>query len=397
MLNLPKITNRKFAKRGDSIWGAWFFFNNYFKPTLTDKSKNKAGVRDANFDKSDLRLDVFFVQHDMENMYMWVFKERPENALGKMQLRSFMNGHSRLGEPQFPFSADKGFVRSHRMQRKQYRGLSNPQCIHGIEIVRSPNLALIPESDLKKWVELTGRELNFPIPPEASDFCSWRNLNSADFELERPKLLNGSGLNLLSQANHSIGNGLDHSSLCNKRRIDEECFLPLNSTSERAQDVEMNNPIEPLWANEFNGVMRHASGPVTASKTIYEDEGGYLILVSLPFVDRQRVKVSWRNTLTHGIVKILCVSTARMSNIKRHGRTFKLMDPFPEHCPMGEFTREIPLATRIPEDAKLEAYYDESGAVLEIMVPKHSSGPEEHEVRVCMRPSQLGGSDLMLT
>ncbi|KAL7613086.1 hypothetical protein Lser_V15G08734 [Lactuca serriola] len=31
----------------------------------------------------------------MENMYMWTFKERPENALGKMQLRSYMNGHSR--------------------------------------------------------------------------------------------------------------------------------------------------------------------------------------------------------------------------------------------------------------------------------------------------------------
>ncbi|XP_073008523.1 uncharacterized protein [Typha latifolia] len=419
MLNLPKVGNRKCAKRGDSIWGAWFFFNFYFKPAISEKSKNKV-IRDANgvsgFDKSDLRLDVFLVQHDMENMYMWVFKERPENALGKMQLRSYMNGHSRLGEPQFPFSVDKGFVRSHRMQRKHYRGLSNPQCVHGIEVLRSPNLSIVTELDRKKWMELTGREVNFSIPPEASDFGSWRNLPNTEFELERlapplknnsqpnsRKLLNGSGLNLSSPSNHSGNDGMDLSSVCTKRRkdlfphgMDEECFLPLNSCSERTQDVEMH-PVEPSWLNEFSGVMRQASGPVTAAKSIYEDAEGYLILVSLPFADQQRVKVSWRNNLTHGIVKILCVSTARMPFIKRHDRTFKLTDPSPEHCPPGEFIREIPLATRIPEDAKLEAYYDETSAVLEIMVPKHRSGPEEHEVRVCMRPPHLGSNDLMLT
>ncbi|KAK7854976.1 hypothetical protein CFP56_030190 [Quercus suber] len=118
-------------------WGLSF----YFKPVLNEKSKSKI-IRDNNgvsgYDKSDLQLDAFLVQHDMENMYMWVFKERPENALGKMQLRSYMNGHSRQGERPFPFSVDRGFVRSHRMQRKHYRGLSNPQCVHGIEVVRSP-------------------------------------------------------------------------------------------------------------------------------------------------------------------------------------------------------------------------------------------------------------------
>ncbi|CAD6239636.1 unnamed protein product [Miscanthus lutarioriparius] len=181
---------RKCAKRGDSIWGAWFFFNHYFKPALVEKPKGKV-TRDlsgsiSGFDKSDLRLDIFLVQHDMENMYMWVFKERPDNALGKMQLRSFMNGHSKHGEPSFPFSADKGFARSHRMQRKHYRGLSNPQCLHGIEIVGSPNLSAVSEADLKRWAELTGRELNFSIPSEASDFESWRNLPSTDFELDRP-------------------------------------------------------------------------------------------------------------------------------------------------------------------------------------------------------------------
>ncbi|KAF2306155.1 hypothetical protein GH714_013624 [Hevea brasiliensis] len=166
----------------------------------------------SGFDKSDLKLDVFMVQHDMENMYMWIFKERPENALGKMQLRSYMNGHSRQGERPFPFSVDKGFVRSHRMQRKHYRGLSNPQCVHGIEVVPSPNLMGFDEDDKKRWMELTGRDLNFTILPEASDFSSWRNLPNTDFELERPpppiksasnshsnKLLNGSGLNLSTQ------------------------------------------------------------------------------------------------------------------------------------------------------------------------------------------------------
>lgn len=429
-LTLPKLTGngntavgvgaRKCAKRGDSIWGAWFFFNRYFKPALVEKPKGKV-TRDSSgsvsgFEKSDLRLDVFLVQHDMENMYMWVFKERPDNALGKMQLRSFMNGHSKHGEPSFPFSADKGFARSHRMQRKHYRGLSNPQCLHGIEIVSSPNLSAVPEAEMKRWAELTGRELNFSIPPEASDFESWRNLPSTDFELDRPlppsskithgshshkKALNGSGLNLSTPP--SSDDGMDLSPKCAKRRkdffahgADEDCVMANNSCSDREQEIEVHTG-EPSWMHEFTGVAKHASGPVTAAKTIYEDDEGYLIMVSMLFSDPHSVKVSWRNTLTHGIVKISCVSTARMPFVKRHDRTFKLTDPFPEHCPPGEFVREIPLATRIPEDAKLEAYYDETGTGLEIMVPKHRVGPEEHEVQVCMRPPHLGENDLLLS
>jgi len=140
---------RKCVKRNDSIWGAWFFFTHYFKPVMSaDKGVKTKAATAAGNGGNNATMDAFLVQHDMENMYMWVFKERPENALGKMQLRSFMNGHSRLGEPQFPFSAEKGFVRSHRMQRKHYRGLSNPQCLHGIEIVQTPNLVGVPEADL---------------------------------------------------------------------------------------------------------------------------------------------------------------------------------------------------------------------------------------------------------
>ncbi|PHT54357.1 hypothetical protein CQW23_08819 [Capsicum baccatum] len=407
--NISVVTKvgKKCAKRLDSIWGAWFFFTFYFKPALNEKSKGKI-IREGNgvsrYDKSDLKQDVFLVQHDMENMYMWVFKDRPENALGKMQLRSYMNGHSRQGESPFPFTADKGFVRSHKMQRKHYRGLSNPQCLHGIEVVRSPNLTGLDKEEQKKWMELTGRDMNFTIPAEASDFESWRCLPNTDFELERPpalknnsiprpeRLLNGSGLNLSTRpANHVNGEGLNILSVCNKRKRngfprgnnDDGCF-PNTQHPERLPDT---HPISPPWLRDFSGAMQTASGPVTAAKTIYEDDAGFMILVSMPFVDLKSVKVTWRNTISHGIVKISCISTGCNPIIKRHNRTFKLSDPSPEQCPSGEFVREIPLRTRIPEDAKLEAYGDETGTMLEIHVPKQRVGPEEHEVLVCLRPS----------
>ncbi|KAL6534270.1 sequence orphan Slt1 [Orobanche hederae] len=415
---VPKV-GKKYVKRVDSIWGAWFFFSFYFKPVLSDKSKTKIvreGNRVSGFDKSDLQLDIFMVQHDMENMYMWAFKEKPENALGKMQLRSYMNGHSRQGERPFPFSADKGFVRSHRMQRKHYRGLSNPQCVHGVEVVPSPSLMNLDEDDRKRWMELTGRELNFIIPSEASDYGSWRNLGNAEFELERPlvaqvksnnnnnnnnpnfqskELLNGTVLNL------SNGDAAtDYLPVGNKRKKDIindiDFYLTVNG-HDRVPDLEIF-PNRPNWLHGFSGVLRNVYGPVTAAKMIYEDEQGYLILISLPFVDLTRVKVSWRNTPTHGIIKVYCTSTSRMPFIKRGNRTFKLTDPCSEHCPPGEFVREIPLPTRIPEDAKIEAYYDGRGTVLEILVPKLRDGVEEHEVRVCLRPPpHHGGNDLMLS
>ncbi|XP_047316472.1 uncharacterized protein LOC124920106 [Impatiens glandulifera] len=376
----PKA-GKKCAKRFDSIWGAWFFFTFYFRPVLNEKSKTKV-IRDSNgvsgFEKSDLQLDIFMVQHDMENMYMWVFKERPENALGKMQLRSYMNGHSRQGERPFPFSVERGFVRSHRMQRKHYRGLSNPQCVHGIEIVQSPNLVCLGDDDRKRWAELTGRDLNFSIPSEAIDFSLWRNLPIPEFELERPI------------ANTDSKKTMDLSPVSKRRKDFDECFLsvippPIDQTE------------KPNWLSDFSGVMRNVYGPVTAAKTIYEDESSYLIMISLPLVDLQRVKVSWRNTITNGIIKVSCSSMSRLPYVKRRDRTFKLADTSSEHCPPGEFVREISLSTRIPEDANIEAYYDGPGTVLEIMVPKLRVGPEEHEVRVCRRPHHGNDGDLMLT
>lgn len=402
----PKVFSRKCTNRADSIWGGWFFFNFYFKPLRS----TARGFSEA--DKSDLRIDAFLVQHDMENIYMWVFKERPENALGKMQLRSYMNGHSRLGESQFPFSVEKGFVRSHRMQRKHYKGLSNPQCIHGIEFTSLPDLAGVSEDDRRKWMELTGRDVEIPIPPEASDFGAWRNGHGNEFELDRPlpilkghangssrRLLNGSALNLLNHEDDVV----DVYPHCNKRgkgspphAMEEDCCFPVNSYPGGAHDMEIHSA-DASWVNDFSGVMTRACGPVTAAKTIYEDDMGYLVMVSLPFSDPHRLKVCWRNEITHGIVKIFCVSTGRMDCIKRHDRTFRLTDTSPEHCPPGEFVREISLATRIHEDAKIEAYYDETGTVLEIMVPKHGSEAEEHEVHVSMCPPHLGTNDLMLS
>ncbi|KAL4273386.1 hypothetical protein GQ457_13G013300 [Hibiscus cannabinus] len=208
--------------------------------------------------------------------------------------------------------------------------------------------------------------------------------------------LSYSGLNLSAQAtSHMYGDGMDLLLVSSKRRKDDDCYLLVIPLSDRIPDMEIH-PSEPHWLNDFSGVMKNVYGPVTAAKAIYEDEASYLIIISLPFVDLERVKVSWRNTLTHGVIKLSCVSTSGMQFIKRHDRTFKLTDPAPEHCPPGEFVREIPLSTRIPEDANIEAYHDGPGSVLEIVVPKLQIMPEEHEIRVCLRPKHVR-NDLMLT
>lgn len=411
---LTPSKGKRLVRRGDSIWGAWFFFQHYFRPVRTDKM--------------GLRLDQFMVQHDMENMYMWVFRDRPENALGKMQLRSYMNGHARFGEPQFPFSAEKGFTRSHRMQRKQYRGLSNPQCIHGIEVVRNPNLTVLHEEAKKRWVELTGRDLNFILPAEAGDFSTWRTLPCTDLEIERSEVCSlskcsngssvkkqqspksgegefgGSTLDLSCKLIGQLGGSSFSSSSFQKRKRkaeascgnnEEECCAPNGSHSGEILGEEIHQGDQPLWLSDTSGVLLDASGPVTGAKSIYEDEKGYLILVSLPFTDMTRVRVSWLNTATHGIVKIHGISTARVPVVTRGDRTFKLTDMNPEHCPQGEFVREIPLATRIPENAELKAFYVEASAGLEIMVPKHLHFSEEREVRVFL-PPQLGKSEVLL-
>jgi hypothetical protein len=66
-------------------------------------------------------------------------------------------------------------------------------------------------------------------------------------------------------------------------------------------------------------------------------------MVSFPFTDIHRVRVSWRNTVTQGLVKVHCISTAQAPYILRGDRNLKLTDPSLEHCPPGEFVREIAL------------------------------------------------------
>ncbi|KAK4371432.1 hypothetical protein RND71_010907 [Anisodus tanguticus] len=242
-------------------------------------------------------------QHYEVEMNINVTKDKPENALGKMQLRSYMNGHSRQGEIPFLFTADKGFVRSHKMQRKHYR------CLHGIEVVRSPNLNGFDKEEQKKWMELTGRDMKFSIPAEASDFESWRDLPNTEFELERgPALKNNNSIPRPERFSKRKKNG----------------FSPNSQHPERLTDI---HPITP------------PNSPATAAKIIYEDDAGFLVLVSMPFVDLKSVKVTWRNTISHGIVKISCISTGCIPIIKRQNRTFKLSDSAPEHCPSGEFVR----------------------------------------------------------
>lgn len=71
--------------------------------------------------------------------------------------------------------------------------------------------------------------------------------------------------------------------------------------------------------------MKNVCGPITVAKTIYEDDERFLIIIGLPFVDRKRVKVTWKNSSSHCVMKILCVSMICMTFIKRHDRTFKLL------------------------------------------------------------------------
>ncbi|CAI7843102.1 unnamed protein product [Closterium sp. NIES-54] len=62
----------------------------------------------------------------------------------------------RVDEPCFPFPERAGFLRSHRLQRRRYKGLANPLCIHGIVPVPSPDLAAVPPHARMRWEEITG-------------------------------------------------------------------------------------------------------------------------------------------------------------------------------------------------------------------------------------------------
>ena len=71
----------------------------------------------------------------------------------------------------------------------------------------------------------------------------------------------------------------------------------------------------------------------------------------------------------------------RVQQLKRWDRTFHLTDRQSEHCPPGEFYREIFLPTRIPQDADVKAFFTDACGGVEILVPKEQI-QEEREVRV---------------
>lgn len=52
------------------------------------------------------------------------------------------------------------------------------------------------------------------------------------------------------------------------------------------------NSHSTIWSNELSGVMKNVYVPVTAAKSIYNDEKGFLIIVSLLFADPQRMRVT---------------------------------------------------------------------------------------------------------
>ncbi|CAI5482120.1 unnamed protein product [Closterium sp. Yama58-4] len=359
------------------------------------------GAAGGAVEKADLRLEEFMVQHDMENCYMWAFRVRPHNALGKMQLRSYMNGHSRFGEPQFPFSAEKGFVRSHRMQRKRYKGLSNPQCIHGVQFLRTPDLSCVPPHERQRWIDLTGREWGFVLTNEADEFSDWR-ISSLSQDTTTATAAASSGAAGTAAASGAAAttsavsapeqeDSQSHQSLSEggggaKGREEMEVEVSKEGSPQEQSEEQIVQP--PYWLSECYGVLTQVSGPVTCAKTLYEDATSFLILVSLPFADLSKLRVTWRNSLSHGIVKVQCASSMRQPTLIRWNRAFHLTDAHPEHCPPGEFVREIVLPSRIPDSADVKAFFSDSGGGVEILVPKlvPVSQYHEREVRVFLPP-----------
>ncbi|KAL2476809.1 HSP20-like chaperones superfamily protein [Abeliophyllum distichum] len=96
-LSVPKV-GRKCAKRIDSIWGSWFFFNFYFEPVPNEKSKAKI-IRDGNrvygFDKSDLKTDL--VQHDMDGFRNRLSVLRKARLLTKLLVLQIDSKEDRIG------------------------------------------------------------------------------------------------------------------------------------------------------------------------------------------------------------------------------------------------------------------------------------------------------------
>jgi hypothetical protein len=74
-------------KKDDVFWVAWFFFSHFFEPVLVTGGKDLNVSLEESLPGAGLQQierQVFLVQNDMENMYMWYLSARPANALGKL-------------------------------------------------------------------------------------------------------------------------------------------------------------------------------------------------------------------------------------------------------------------------------------------------------------------------
>lgn len=72
-------------KRDDVFWAAWVFFSHYFEPVLTGGPKDLSISLERGPPDLGQQIDrqVFVVQNDIENSYMWYLSARPANTLGE--------------------------------------------------------------------------------------------------------------------------------------------------------------------------------------------------------------------------------------------------------------------------------------------------------------------------
>ncbi|GAQ88476.1 hypothetical protein KFL_004320020 [Klebsormidium nitens] len=322
-----KSSHKRPKPNDDTLWAAWFFFDTYYKTVYKDD------------DPGAIDTTVFEVQFAMENCYMYAFRDRQDLSLGPGQLNSWISG-KQIGESpyMFPFAVKDGYIRCHRLQNKKYRNLKNPQCITGIRKVVDP--PVVAEEDARRWYHLTGRETSEIPGEEAEGYVEWR----------------------------PVPNPSDHTS-AGGRPIGK--VQQLDSNSDRGR-----------WLSQIGGVLSKHFGPVTAAKTIYEDSMGYLVKVSLPYVDKRTVKITWRNTTNECIIKVTATSIGGSGTYNKDGRIYKCTDPQAEIPRNGTLTREIHLPMLLPPKSALQASFDPVTAGMEILVPKLTASAGDFEIPV---------------
>ncbi|GBG63022.1 hypothetical protein CBR_g34723 [Chara braunii] len=280
----------------------------------------------------DIDSSKYVVVHELANMYMWSFKDAMSNALGPGQLHSFINGRS-FGDEElvFPYPPAEGFTRTYPLLHKDYH-LKNP--------------------------------------------------------LGGPFVGSGGGGGGTTGTTPSHGGGTPRASIGGGAGSFSPLSAPASSspsnvnTPASSPSLTVGDQCATSWQSLVKGVLACHSGPVTASKTVYEDAHGYLIRVALPYVDKKSVRVTWRNTAADCVVKVTATSIGGGNTLMRNGRIFKLADANPEICKTGLFSREVHLPLLLPPNSNLIANFDPLSTGLEIMVPKLGTAMGETEVPV---------------